>query len=180
MNQCPVSPGQVTKPRIVIRDKSHIAETEFLAEPFIIPKEKGLVFLKRPAQCPAEFVALELWNRTLIEEVARIQSAVSQELIAGSMQLVGAGRGHNIHLRTRAFSIFGSIGVGDHVKFTDGIHSQQFAAGSARSQINLTRARIFNSIEEENILLRTPTRPCRQVANRCNRRAQREGAFRSR
>src|SRR6202008_1213089 len=48
---------------------------------------------------------------------------------------------------------FGAVGVALHVKFADGVDTEQHAAGSAGLHVVFGGAGILNTVEKENILL---------------------------
>ena len=73
----------------IVRNQRHIAQAQMLAESFVVRRTRRVLsFLNRPSQRAAEFVALELRDRALIEKVARVQIAVAQEFVQRSVQLI--------------------------------------------------------------------------------------------
>src|SRR6267378_4542185 len=95
----------------VVRHQRNVAQTENLAETFVIPEQKRSVFLNRAAQRAAKNVALEIGNLCLIEEIPRIEGAIAQEFVRVAVKLVRAGSSHNVDLRAGALAVFGTISI---------------------------------------------------------------------
>ena len=68
----------------VIGNQRHIAQAQVLPVAFVVAEQKQLVFANGPARGRTEFVSLERRDRALVEEIARVQSAVAQKLIQPS------------------------------------------------------------------------------------------------
>src|SRR5581483_12047179 len=94
---------------------------EMLAIPFVICKEKSLLFAQRSAKRRAELIALKWRGRSLIEVIRRIENVVSQEVICGAVQLVCSGLGDDDDLRAGTLSVFSAIGIAKHVEFADSL-----------------------------------------------------------
>ena len=148
--------GQIALPRLVIGNQRHRAQPPVLPEAFVVAEEKQLVLLHRAAQRRAKLVALELRNRRLVKVVARIESAVAQKFKYRAMQTVGAGGGHDAHLRAVALAVAGAVGVCHHVELAYRIHSQQLAAGAARRHVDQRCACVLNAVQQKQIILWTP------------------------
>src|ERR1700722_3343228 len=103
-----------------------------LAVAFIVTEQEQLVFLDGTAQSAAEHIALKLRNRALIEEVARVQVAIAEELIDAPAHLVGAGGGDDADLRPWTLSVFSPVGVRDNVELPHRVYAQKLSAGPAR------------------------------------------------
>src|SRR5579884_2989000 len=95
-------------------------------------------------------------NRSLIEKVSRIQITVAEKLIQTSVKLVRARGSHNAHLRSRPLAILRPIRVRDHIELAHSLHSQQLPAHPAGRQVDERSARVLNSIQQKQILLRPP------------------------
>ena len=69
--------------------------TERLAQPFIVPEYKRLVFAERSTGCTTKLIAAE---RRLhrVKIVPGIQSAVTQEFVTGTVEGVAAAAGRSI------------------------------------------------------------------------------------
>src|SRR6185312_11686128 len=92
---------------------------------------------------------------SLVEVVAGIESAVAQKLECRAVKLIGAGRSNDADLRAVALAVFGAVGIGDDIKFTDRIYTQKLATRSSRSDIDERCPRILNAIEQKKIFLRS-------------------------
>ena len=82
------------------------------------------------------------------------------------MELVGSAGRDDADLSTGALAVLGSVGIGDNVEFAYSVHAQKLSAGSARRQIDLRCARVFDSVEEEQILLRSAPGDGEHVSHR--------------
>ena len=116
----------------IIRHKCDVAQTENLAEAFVISKQEGLIFFDWCAQRAAEHIALEVRYFCLIEEISRIQRAVAQELVRVSVKLVRPRSGHDVDLGTRTLAVFGAVGVLHNLKFPHRVHTQKLRLSSRR------------------------------------------------
>ncbi len=85
-----------------IRNHAHAAQRQRLAEAFVVAEQEQLVLLERAAQRAAELVPAERRrNGRLVEEIARIESAVAQKFEQRSVQRIGSGLRHHADLRAR-------------------------------------------------------------------------------
>ncbi len=98
--------------RLVVRHEGYVAQAPGLAKAFVVAEEKELVLADWAAQSSAELVALELGNRCLVKVVARVESAVADELEGGAVQSVGAGTGDDRDLRAVTLAEACTVGVG--------------------------------------------------------------------
>src|SRR5438309_3228087 len=137
-----------TGSRSGIRHERDIAQPQVLAETFVICEEKSFVLFERSAERCAKHIPLKLWDRAMIEEVARVQRTVTQKFVRAPMEAICARGRDNIDLRARTLAVFGSVRVFHDGKFSDGIHTQKLAADSARSVVDLGSARILNAVEQ--------------------------------
>ena len=69
----------------------------------------------------------------VVEEVARVERAVAQELVGGAVELVRAGGGDDVDLRAGTLAVLRAVGVLDHGEFAHRVHAQKLSAGSARA-----------------------------------------------
>ena len=82
--------AQVAGPPAAGRDGAEVGVGFVVRDPQKIAEEEDLVLLDRSADVAAEIVVGKMSHRG-IEEVARVQRAVAQELVAGAVEFVGAG-----------------------------------------------------------------------------------------
>src|SRR5579871_3937742 len=155
---------QVTEPCLSVGNQGNVAQAQMLAEALVVAENEELVLDDRAAQRPAELVALKLGDRTSIEEVARVEVAVAQELVNAAVKLVRAGCCDDTDLPARTFPIFGAIGVKDHIELAHGFHSEQLAARTARRDIDFRRACVLDAVEQVQVLLRTSSGDRKHVA----------------
>ena len=149
---------QIAGARVGVGNQVHAGLVQVLAESFVVGEDEGLVLLHRAAQRAAELVARETRDGTAVEEIARIESIVAQELVKRSVELVGSGLGDNEHLRAGPLAELRAVGIAQHIEFAYRIHAQQLLAGAARLHIVLGRAGEFDAIQQEEILLRPVSR----------------------
>src|ERR1041385_1943781 len=117
----------------VVRHNRELAKGEALLKSFIVPKDKHLVLLDRTSQRSSKLIAFERRSACgLIEEVARIESAIAQKLKDASVPFVGSRRGHDADLTSCPFAILGTVGVLENVIFPHCIHSQQLPSRPRR------------------------------------------------
>ena len=115
--------------------------------------QKSFVLLEWPSQGSAEYIPLKLRDCAVIEEVARVQRTVAQKFVCAAMNAICARSSDDIDLRAGTLAVFGAIRVFYNGKFSDRIHTQELAAGSSRSVVNLRSPRIFHAVEQIKILL---------------------------
>ena len=139
---------------------------QVLAEAFVVGKEERFVAAERTSDGGAELIALERRSGTLIEEIGRVESVVAQEFECGSVPLIAPRSSDDYHLTAGALTQFCAVGVALHVKFADCVHAQQHAARATWLHVILRSARVLDPVEQEKILLRTPTRHGEHVADR--------------
>src|SRR5580700_672650 len=72
------------------------------------------------------------------------------------MKRVGAGLSHHRDLRAGPLAVFSRVSIGEHVELADGVDSQQFAADASRRYRELARTRIFDTVQEKNVIRGTP------------------------
>src|SRR5262249_11138202 len=99
-----------------------------LLEPFVISKNEQLVLHHRTSDGPSELMPFE-WTLFGLEEVPRIQSAVTVILEEAAMPIVRSRGGHNVDLPSGPFSILRAIGVLEAVVFPHGLPPEQLGAG---------------------------------------------------
>ncbi len=89
----------------------------------------------------------------MIEEIARVEIAVTQKLKQRTVQLIGPGLRDCADLRAGAFSVLGAVGVGEDVEFADGVDAEQIAADAAGRDGELAGAGVFDAVQQEQILV---------------------------
>ena len=107
----------------------------------------------------------------MIEEIARVQRTIAEKFIGAAVDAICAGGGYDVDLCARTLAVFRSVRVFHHGKFSDCIHTQELAAGSSGSVVNLRSPRVFNSVEQIQILLGPAPRRGEHVAHDRVRRA---------
>src|SRR5580692_10513710 len=93
----------VSLPRGVVGYKGDIAHSQMLPVSFVVSKQEELVLLERAAQRASEYIALELGDFALVEEISGVQIAVAQELVDVPVELVGSAGRNDADLRARTF-----------------------------------------------------------------------------
>ena len=124
-----------------------------LAEAFVVPEEKGFVFLRRSAEGCSELVALKGRGGALIEIVGGVERVVAQKFVDRSVEMFGRS-GDDNDLAAGTLAEFGAVIVAQDVEFLDGIDTQQLLAGSAGSHVVFGGAGEFDAVKQEEILLR--------------------------
>ena len=61
-----------------------------LAKPFVVREDKCFVLFDGSSQRGAELVTGEAGSGTSVEEVACVEVVIAQELVEGSVQLIGS------------------------------------------------------------------------------------------
>src|SRR5205823_951916 len=92
---------------------------------------------KRPAGRTAELITVELRFRD-VEEIARVQRAVPQELKRISVKIIGAGLEDRGHHAARRSTVLSGVLVGEHAEFPDRLHAEidiQTAAGTGIGKV---------------------------------------------
>jgi len=117
--------GQDAVPRIVVGNDRDLADRQALPESFEAAEDERLVPAKRASRGAAKLVAPE-GRRTyrMVEEVAGIESAVSDKLEERAVKLIGSGHGHQTDLSARPLAVFGAIGVLQDVELAHRVHAQ--------------------------------------------------------
>ena len=97
------------------------------AAAFVIAEEERAVAQDGPARGRSELVALVL--RALLrgrsEEVARVQSAVPEELVGRAVELIGAGLEHHVYLPAGVAAERGVVGAGRDLELAHGVHRRR-------------------------------------------------------
>ena len=128
-----------------------------MPEAFLVIEKEHPISFNWPAQRAAKLVSLERRGADrLIEKVPGIQLVIAQKLKDRAMQLVGARLRDHADLRAGALAVFGRISIADHIEFPDGVNAQQLSANAARSDTDVAAARVFDTIQEENVVIRPP------------------------
>ena len=135
------------------RHRDHLGVTQHLPEALIFREIERTVAAvvpagnhHRPAIGDAEFIAdegrnaLRLRQRLAVEEIARVQRRVPQELERRSVKCVGAGTRHDIGITRGASADFGRHPSGTRVDLFHGIHIEIRERSSAHFGIARIRA----------------------------------------
>src|SRR5262245_403325 len=96
----------------VAEDQAVQVESLSMAHALIRNKEKSLLLYDGAAETGAELVAVERWRltRSEIEEVARVERIVAEELEQLTVELVGAGARRYVDDRAGVLSVLGALG----------------------------------------------------------------------
>ena len=94
------------------------------------------------------------------------------------MHFVSTRGGHDTHLSPRTLPILRAVSVGNYVEFTNGVDTEQLAAGAAWRQVDFGGACIFDPVQQEQILLRLSTGNREHIADSRVRRPNASGALR--
>ena len=138
-----------------VRNERRRGLMQILAEALVVGEHEGFVRVERSANRRTELVALKGRGRALIEEISSVERVVAQEFIRAAVPLVTAGLGDDYHLRARVLAEFGAIGIALHIKFAHRINAKEHPARSPRLHVVLRGPRVFHSIKQKQILLRT-------------------------
>ena len=79
------------------------------AEPFVIREEEDTIAANRSAECESILILPERWTRS-VEEVTRVQFAISEEFVDAPMERIRAGSDSNID-NSDASSVLGRKGI---------------------------------------------------------------------
>ena len=94
-----------------------------LPKTFIVEEEKRLVWFHRAANAGAELIPPKWRRALLLKKIARVESAVAQKLVKGSMEGVGSGPGCRVDHGAVAAEL-GAVGVGERLKFGNRFYSK--------------------------------------------------------
>ena len=135
-----------------------------MPESFIVAEEKHTIFFDGSTGAGAELISAEWSDRTLIEEIPRVERAVAQKFEDRSVELVCSRLRDDDHLRACTLSILGGVCTGQYIEFANGVDSQQIPAHAAGGDRKLARAGILDSIHQKQIFQRTPARDGKCIA----------------
>src|SRR5256885_6318671 len=105
-----------------------------LAYAFVVAKEECLILMNRPSDRGAELIAAESRNGGWIEEIARVQGAVPDELVCVPVKLVCSSARNCIDHSAGGLPVFSGKVAGQNGELLHGVHAQitaQHAAGPA-------------------------------------------------
>src|SRR5437660_7828408 len=105
-----------------------------LPELFVIAEDERLVPLDRPARRAAVLVATEV-RPLSVEEVARIERAVSQELEHRAVKLVGPRLEDGGDDAAGRSAVLGGVLAGQDAEFTNGFDAEVHVQAAARARI---------------------------------------------
>jgi hypothetical protein len=126
-----VAGGQDAEACVVVGDDRDARDALELAQPLVAAEEEGLVLDDRAAEGEAELVAPEL-RLPVVEEVARVQVVVAQELEDRPVEGVGAGLGDGEEDAPGGAAVLGAVAVGEHPELFDGLDADEQPLGAAR------------------------------------------------
>ena len=132
-----------------------MSDTLNLANSFVIAKDESAILPDRTAHRPAELVAMERRFYRWVEEIPRIQRAVTQELVDISVKLIGPRARDRIYDPSGCLAVFGGIAAGQHGKLFDRIHAKIPAQHTARAAVGVVID--ADTVEPVIILLRART-----------------------
>ena len=148
----------------VRRHYAHVADGQTLAEAFVVAEDEDAILLDGTADRAPELVAAEGRHRSGVEEVTRIELAVAEEFEEASVQGVAAGLRDYQDLGSGAFAVCRVVSAGEDVELTDCVDAEKVAADSARGDSELARTRVFDSVEEDQVVHGTAARDGEGVA----------------
>ena len=126
---------------------------QILAKSLVVAEQECFVLLNWTAESGPELVALIGRSGALIEVIGSIERIVAYEFVHTSVQLVCSRLGDDRNLSTRPLSIFGAIGVAEHVEFANRVHTEQQLARASRLHVIFRRTGKFHAVQQEQILL---------------------------
>src|SRR5437879_8503249 len=97
-------------------------------------------------------------NGALIQKIPRIKRPVSEEHKNGCIQLIASGLRHHADLRPSSFPIFGSVSSRQHIELADSIDAKQTTADTAGSDSQLAGSRVFDAVQQNEIVPRPAPR----------------------
>ena len=115
------------------------------ATAFVIGQPEGPVLDRRPTRDEPELVLPQwilLGAGQVVEEGARVQRVIAQEVEHGAVQLVGAGLAHDVDL-VGAEAVLGRIRGGLLLEFLNGVNRQNDRRGAQR------RVGVGSAVEQE-------------------------------
>ncbi len=130
-----------------------VGGVQHLPDSFVIDEEEHFVLFDGSAQSSAELVAAERRRRAGVEEAARIQIAVAEELVERTVKFVGARFGHGDN-RSAVAAILGSKGTGQGLEFGDAVDAQR-SAGHVAAGIPLPPIQDIFAIQCVGVSFRT-------------------------
>src|SRR5262249_54935680 len=103
-------------------------------------------------------------HKGLVEEVTRVQGAITKKLESRAVQSVAARLGNNRDLRAGAFAIFRRVGIGLDVKLADRVDTEQLPAHASRSDAQLAGTCVLNTIEQKEVFRGSPARDRERIS----------------
>src|SRR5437867_13349191 len=92
-----------------------------MPESFIVAEEKHTIFFDGSTGAGAELISAEWSDRTLIEEIPRVERAVAQKCEDRSAELACSSLREDGHLRACTLSIRGGGGTWEFIGFANGV-----------------------------------------------------------
>src|ERR1700682_5018357 len=127
-----------------------------LANAFIVPENKGLVFLNGPAQRTSILMATEGWNRAYVEVVLGIQRSVPHKLVSAAVNLIGARARDRADHAPGSSSVLGYWIGCNYGELLDRVHAQISTQHAARTGVGVVI--YIDSVQKVAILLGTASR----------------------
>src|SRR6266699_3201869 len=142
-------------PRTWRRNCRDIRYTSRLANPLIIPEYERPVLDHRATCGYTKLIPAEWRCRPLVEEVARVQSAVSKEFIGGPMKVIPTRPGRGVDDTARGSSVCGRIIGSEYRKFLNRIHAEISSQHTSGSTVGIVID--TDAVDTIVVLLRTST-----------------------
>src|SRR5215470_6468642 len=104
---------------ICVRDNGNVCDSFRLTQTLVIKEKEGPVLADRPTDGKSKLVPLERRFSGSISVVLpgrRVESAVAEEFVHGSMKLIGAGLRHHVDNAAARTSILGTVISRQHLK----------------------------------------------------------------
>ena len=142
---------------ILIGNEGHIGKPFRLPQPFVICKEKRLVFTDRSTEGKSKLVAFESRLPTpkgVVLPCGGVESAVAEKFVDAAMQSVGPGLGDHVHDAPAGSAEFRAVIGSQNLKLAHPIHAQKPAAGAPRRS-KLCAALDVHAVQKPGRLVRT-------------------------
>ena len=108
-----------------------VGKTIHLSEALVVAEKEGPIFIDRSTDTAAKLVLAEFGpSAGSLQNVARIEDVVAEELIRGAVKLIGAGTGNDTDHAAGGTAGLSSVVVGLYGDLVDGFDDGAHADGS--------------------------------------------------
>src|SRR6266436_5595119 len=131
-----------------------------LTDSFIVCEKEGFILNDRPADASAKLIPFKrrFAKRRVLKIVARIQSAVADELIDAAVEIIGARAGNRVDHTAGSFPIFRRIVAGQDGKLLNSINAKVATKDAARRAVRVVIQ--ADTVQTVIVLLRPGARNC--------------------